>query len=101
MYYVFMTNFEIPNPAFWAITENEGAQLIIPGSELADTITDHLDSVPTHDGMNVGDIFIASEASSVISPEDMGIERTTIASYTVKPAESSVSGLRKWFKRKS
>jgi hypothetical protein len=69
---------EIPNPAFWAITEHAGAQLIEPGSELFKLITGKLGSVETHSVVQTGDILVATKASFLIDPEVLGVDRGAI-----------------------
>lgn len=92
-----MSDRAIPNPAFWAITEKDGAQLIDPVSELHQTIIDRLDVIPTHGVVGVGDILVASEVSAVIAPEDLGVDRETISGYQTKPEQVVQGGLRKLF----
>lgn len=76
----------IPDPAFWAITEKNGAQLIDPESELHGTIAGAIGTITRHGVIAVGDILVASKQSSVISPEGLDLPRDTISGYIVDPS---------------
>ena len=96
-----MTNPNIPKPAYWAITEQDGAQLITPDSPLHAIIVDNIGSAETHGVVSTGDILVATKPSFVIDPESIGIERGDVSGYRAKtPVQVVQGGLRKFFRRK-
>jgi len=79
-----MNNHEIPSPAYWAITEKNGAQLIEQDSPLHSTILENVNDVETHGIIDFGDILVVSKESVVISPESIGIKRETISGFNAE-----------------
>lgn len=76
---------DIPDPAYWAITQEHGAQFIKPGTEIYEAIVNNLGKAATHGIIGVGDILEASDHSRALDPESMGISREAISAYP--PAE--------------
>ena len=76
-----MSTAEIPNPALWAITKRNGAQLIEPGTELHEAIVSNIEGVVPHGIVGQGDILLTGEQSAVINPEDVGVDRKIILKY--------------------
>jgi hypothetical protein len=96
-YYNIMSQ-EIPDPAYWAITKRNGAQLITPDSPFYETIVENIERAETHGVIGTGDILVASKSSFVIDPTSIGIERRAISDY--KSPDQVVQGaLRTVFKR--
>ena len=93
-----MTDYEIPDPAYWAITRRKGAQLITPDSPLYETIIENVGSAEIHGVVDTGDILVASESSFVIDPESIGIERRAISAYKT-PQQVAQGSLRKLLRR--
>lgn len=98
-YTYLMPNPNITDPAYWAITEQNGTQLITPNSSLYATIVDRIGDAEAHGLISTGDILVATKSSFVISPESIGIDRKDVSEYKT-PERVAQGGLSKFFGRK-